>query len=163
VTNFAETLRPVPPPPGRILALDVGARRIGLAVSDALGLTAQGLETFVRTNIREDLARLGRLAEEREVSRLLIGDPKTMAGGESRQARLVREFGDRLAARTGLPVQYWDERLTSVEAERVLREGGARMRSERKGAVDRLAAVILLESYLQWCEIHAGRPGEGPA
>jgi putative Holliday junction resolvase len=145
---------------GRILALDVGARRIGLAVSDPLGLTAQGLPTMERTNIRDDIERLELLARERGVGLLLIGHPKTLSGREGRQAVWVRDFADRLAARTGLPIEFWDERLTSVEAERCLREQGVRTRAGRKGAVDRLAAVFLLESYLLWRELHgsAGAP-----
>src|SRR6202044_950912 len=109
---------------GRILALDLGKRRIGLALSDPLGITAQGLPTFQRTNIREDLAALASLAEEREVGLILMGFPLHMSGREGRQAEYTREFGERLAARTGLPIRYWDERLTTVEAQRVLKSSG---------------------------------------
>jgi putative Holliday junction resolvase len=135
------------PPFGRILALDVGKKRIGLAISDALGITAQGLPTFARTRIREDLSRLTELMREREVKLLLIGKPLHMSGQNSRQGEYTLEFGERLRRKSGLPVVYWDERLTSVEAERVLRAGGATL-EQRKKAVDRLAAVLLLESYL---------------
>ena len=136
-----------PPSLGRILALDVGKKRIGLAISDALGITAQGLPTFARTRIREDLNRLTELMREREVKMLLIGKPLHMSGQNSRQSEYTLEFGERLARKSGLPVVYWDERLTTVEAERVLRAGGATL-EQRKKAVDRLAAVLLLESYL---------------
>lgn len=132
---------------GRILALDLGKRRIGLALSDALGLTAQGLETLERTNIREDLDRLGSLARERGVTRLLIGNPLHMSGREGRGTAHARAFGERLQAATGIPVEFWDERLTTVEAQRVLRESGISI-AKRAQAVDRLAAVLLLESYL---------------
>jgi len=131
----------------RVLALDLGKRRIGLALSDELGLTAQGLPTLERTNIREDLARLSQLAAEKNVSLILIGNPMHMSGQEGRQAEHAREFGARLEAATGLPVEFWDERLTTVQAQRVLRESGVSIEKRAK-AVDRLAAVILLESYL---------------
>ena len=130
-----------------MLALDVGARRIGLAISDELGITAQGLETLQRTNIREDLARLANIVQERSVGLILVGHPLHMSGRESRQAEYVREFADKLTARVGLPVRFWDERLTSVQAGRVLRESGISIR-KRALAVDRMAAVLLLESYL---------------
>lgn len=131
----------------RVLALDVGKRRIGLAVSDALGITAQGLPTFQRTTIREDMAGLAGIAAQYSIQRFLLGFPLHMSGRESRQAAYVREFGDRLAQHTGIPVDYLDERLTSVEANRVLRQSGISIQ-KRAAAVDRLAAVILLESYL---------------
>jgi putative holliday junction resolvase len=134
---------------GRILALDVGKKRIGLAVSDEMGWTAQGLETFQRTRIREDLARLKELAEHWSVHTLLVGQPLHMSGEASRQSEYTREFADRLKEHLSLPVVFWDERLTSVEAERVLRESGASL-EKRKKAVDRLAAVLLLESYLEY-------------
>ncbi len=134
-------------PQGRILALDLGKRRIGLAVSDELGITAQGLETLQRTTIREDIARLAQLASERNVTLVLMGNPLHMSGDESRQAEYTRDFARRLEAATGVPTKFWDERLTTVQAERVLRESGISI-EKRARAVDRLAAVILLESYL---------------
>ncbi|MCW5964310.1 MAG: Holliday junction resolvase RuvX [Bryobacterales bacterium] len=137
----------------RILALDLGRKRIGLAISDGLGITAQGLPTLERTNIRADIGGIYHLATDREARAILLGLPRTLRGDEARQANWVREFGARLEKRSQMPVVYWDERLTSVEAERVLRqEGGDRL--SMKGKVDRLAAVILLQSYLD-----AGCPG----
>src|SRR5579862_2408795 len=135
------------PPKGRILALDLGKRRIGLAVSDPLGITAQGLPTLERTNMREDLAALAKVAAEHEVRFILMGHPLHMSGREGRQAEYVREFSQRLAARTGLEVRLWDERLTTVEAQRVLKESGISI-AKRAKAVDRLAAQILLQSFL---------------
>jgi putative holliday junction resolvase len=132
---------------GRVLALDLGKRRIGLALSDELSITAQGLETLERTNIREDLARLGQLCIEKNVALILMGNPLHMSGREGRQAEYARDFGQRLHTATGLPVEFWDERLTTVEAQRVLRGSGISIQKRAK-AVDRLAAVILLESYL---------------
>ena len=131
----------------RVLALDLGKKRIGLALSDELGVTAQGLETLQRTNIREDLARISQLASERNVSLILIGNPLHMSGREGRQVEYARDFGDRLHAASGIPIEFWDERLTTVAAQRVLRESGISIEKRAK-AVDRLAAVILLESYL---------------
>ena len=132
---------------GRVLALDVGQRRIGLAVSDPLGVTAQGLETLERTNLRDDLRRLGELAVGKEVRLFLVGNPLHLSGRESRQSQKIQEFAARLESVTGIPVRLWDERLTTVEAQRVLRESGISIQ-KRARAVDRLSAVILLESYL---------------
>jgi len=132
---------------GRVLALDLGKRRIGLALSDELGITAQGLETLQRSNIREDLARLAQLATKKNVALILMGNPLHMSGREGRQTEYTRDFAARLHAATGLPVEFRDERLTTVEAERVLRQSGISIQKRAK-AVDRLAAVILLESYL---------------
>lgn len=133
---------------GRILALDYGKKRIGLAVSDPLGFTAQGLETLQRTRLREDLAKLAALAKDREVEMFLMGDPIRMNGEASRGSEAVREFALKLEEVSGLPVSFWDERLTSVEANRVLRESGISL-EKRRAAVDRMAAVLLLQSYLE--------------
>ena len=131
----------------RILALDLGKKRIGLAVSDPLRITAQGLPNLDRTNKRTDLAALGELMKEREIGLVLMGNPINMGGKEGRQSGWVRDFAAALEAHTRVPVQLWDERLTSVEAGRVLRESGISI-EKRAAAVDRLSAVILLQSYL---------------
>jgi putative Holliday junction resolvase len=131
----------------RILALDLGKKRIGMAISDPLGITAQGLPNLVRTNKRADLAELARQIEEREVGLILIGNPLHMSGDEGRQSAWVREFAAALTERVNLPVRLWDERLTTVEASRVLRASGISI-EKRARAVDRLSAVILLQSYL---------------
>ena len=133
--------------PGRILALDLGKRRIGLALSDELGITAQGLATLHRTRVREDLEKLGQLIRENNVSLILMGNPVHMSGQEGRQSDYSRDFGERLKAFAGVDIKLWDERLTTVEAQRVLRESGISLQ-KRNQAVDRLSAVILLESYL---------------
>jgi putative Holliday junction resolvase len=132
---------------GRILALDLGRKRIGLALSDPLGISAQGLPTLQRTTIREDIAALEALALEHDVKLILLGHPLNMNGTEGRQARYTTDFAERLKERTGLPVRSWDERMTSVEAGRVLRDSGISIEKRAK-AVDRLAAVILLSSFL---------------
>ena len=131
----------------RILALDLGKKRIGLAVSDPLRITAQGLPNIERTNKRTDLAALDALARERDVGLFLMGNPINMGGREGRQSGWVREFAAALESHTHLPVQFWDERLTSVEANRVLRQSGVSI-AKRAAAIDRLSAVILLQSYL---------------
>ena len=135
------------PQNSRILALDLGKRRIGLAISDPLGITAQGLPNLERTNKRSDFAALEELIREREVGLILMGNPINMRGTEGRQSGWVREFAEQLERRTKLPVKLWDERLTSVEAGRVLRASGISI-EKRAAAVDRLSAVILLQSYL---------------
>ena len=136
---------------GRILALDLGKKRIGLALSDPLGITAQGLPTLERTNIRSDMDALAKLIADREVTEILMGQPLHMSGREGRQVEYTREFADRLADRTGVPITYWDERWTTVAAQRVLKESGAST-GKRSRAVDRLSAVILLSSYLDSLE-----------
>jgi putative Holliday junction resolvase len=131
----------------RILALDLGKKRIGLAISDPLGITAQGLPNLVRVRKRADFAALEQLIRERQVGLILMGNPINMRGDEGRQSAWVREFAQALEKRTGLLVKLWDERLTSVEANRVLRSSGISI-EKRAAAVDRLSAVILLQSYL---------------
>jgi putative Holliday junction resolvase len=135
------------PEQSRILALDLGKKRIGLAISDPLGITAQGLPNLVRVRKRADLAALEQLVRDRQVGLILLGNPINMRGDEGRQSGWVREFAEALKQRTGLPVKLWDERLTSVEANRVLRSSGISI-EKRAAAVDRLSAVILLQSYL---------------
>lgn len=125
----------------------MGKKRIGLAVSDPLGVTAVGLPTLHRTRIREDLARLKAVAEERSVKTLLVGRPLHMSGDESRQSEYTREFAERLSAYLKIPVVYWDERLTTAEAQRLMRDSGATL-EQRKQAVDQMSAILLLESYL---------------
>jgi putative holliday junction resolvase len=133
--------------PGRILALDVGKKRIGLALSDELGVTAQGLETLDRAGKRDDIEFLRRLAAEKGVGRILMGDPVHMSGEPGRQSEYTRAFAKDLEYKTGLPVIFRDERWTSREAERVLRGSGIAP-ERRKPATDRISAVILLQSFL---------------
>ena len=141
---------------GRILGVDLGSRRIGLAISDGLGLTAQGLDTLERRNKRTDLAILGKLIRERGITEILMGNPLNMRGDAGRQSGWVEEFAVALRKHTGLPVRLWDERLTTVEASRVLRESGIGI-EKRAAAVDRLSAVILLQSYLDSLSITRSR------
>ena len=134
--------------PGRILAIDLGARRIGLAVSDPLGWTAQGLPTLVRRNQRFDLDYLQSLVRQYDVALVLLGNPLNMDGSEGSQSARAREFAERLRRFLQIEVRLWDERLTTVEARLLLQESG--MKRQRKGRqVDRLAAAILLQDFLE--------------
>ena len=118
-----------------------------MAVSDELGFTAQGLPTLDTRNKRTDLAELARIAREREVSLILVGYPLNMSGAVGPQAEWVAEYAAVLEKHIGVPVKLWDERLTSAAASRLLRECNARP-DRKSGTVDRMAAVILLQSYL---------------
>lgn len=131
----------------RILALDYGKKRIGLAVTDRLGITAQGLNTLERTRVRDDIQQLVHLAQERDIQLLLFGDPLHLNGDAGTSSKGVRDFADRLHRASGIPVAFWDERLTSFEAHEVLNEMGV-PRDKRKGKVDQIAAVLLLRNYL---------------
>ncbi len=133
----------------RILAIDFGMKRMGLAVSDALGLTAQGLPTLERTRLEDDLGRLQQLAQEFSVARVILGNPLGHGGGETATSRLAAAFAEKLRRRLSCPVELWDERLTSVEANRMLRDTGLSLRKRRK-AVDRVAATLLLQNYLDY-------------
>ncbi|MBI4460100.1 MAG: Holliday junction resolvase RuvX [Acidobacteria bacterium] len=132
---------------GRVLAIDLGSRRMGLAVSDPMRLIAQGLPTYQRQNKRQDLGRLRALVREYEVSLVVIGNPVNMNGSEGPQSAKAREFASELQQYLDVAVQMWDERLTSVEANRVLDESGVD-RNKRAEVVDRIAAVLLLENFL---------------
>src|SRR5262249_25243062 len=123
----------------RIMALDVGDKAIGIAISDSLLLTAQGRPTLRRTNLDADMQHLRDLAIENEVDRIVVGNPLHMSGAESRQSRKVEDFGKRLSKRLGIPVVFWDERLTSFAAEQHLEEMGLKWRDRRKH-VDKIAA-----------------------
>lgn len=131
----------------RVLALDLGRKRIGLAISDELGITAQGLDTVQRRGRRDDIEDLRRLAVARGVTRFLMGDPLHMSGDASQQGDYAREFASELERKTGLPVEFRDERWTSREAERTLRGSGV-ANGNRKATIDKLSAVILLQGYL---------------
>jgi putative Holliday junction resolvase len=134
-------------PVGRVLGLDVGARRIGLAVSDPLGITAQGLDTLQRSTKRRDFDHLQRLIQEYDVREIVVGLPLRMSGAEGIQSDKMQVFAEELRKRFRLPVHLWDERLTSVEANRLLRE--ADLSIEKRGkAVDRMAAVLILQGWM---------------
>ena len=139
--------RPVHPV-NRILGLDVGARRIGVAVSDPLGITAQGLETLHRRNKKYDYSFLHRIIRDYDVKEIVVGLPLRMCGAVGVQAVKIQAFADDLRKHFKLPVHLWDERLTSAEANRLLRETDLSI--EKRGqAVDRMAAVLILQGWME--------------
>ena len=134
----------------RIMGLDYGSRTVGVAVSDALGLTAQGVETVTReeeNKLRKTLRRIEELAREYEVERIVRGYPKHMNNSLGDRAEKTEAFKEMLERRLGLPVVLWDERLTTVAAERILMESGVR-RENRKEVIDKVAAGLILQGYL---------------
>ena len=131
----------------RVLGLDVGARRIGIAVSDPLGITAQGLDTLHRKNKKHDLHYFHKLIREYDVREIVIGLPLRMSGVEGIQAEKIQAFAEDLRKHFKLPVHLWDERLTSAEANRLLRETDLSI--EKRGqAVDRMAAILILQGWM---------------
>ena len=132
----------------RVLGLDVGSKTIGLAVSDPLGITAQGLQTVRRNNKRLDFERLRAVVREYQVSEIVIGYPLRLSGAEGTQSEKMRHFAEEIRKKFGLPVHLWDERLTSSQANRVLREFDLSIR-KRGEAVDRMAAVLILQSWME--------------
>jgi putative holliday junction resolvase len=131
----------------RILAIDFGLKRMGLAMSDALGLTAQGLPTLECSGRQDDLRYIIQLANDYSVDRVLVGNPLSQGGEETTMSRRVALFAEKLRRRLSCPVELWDERLTSAEAGRMLRSSGISI-ERRRGATDRVAATLLLQSYL---------------
>ena len=134
----------------RILGLDFGSRTVGVAVSDGLLLTAQGVETIERKDenkLRKTAARIEELVKEYEITTIVMGLPKNMNNTEGERVEKKKAFGEMLERRTGLPVVYWDERLTTVAAEQVLMESGVR-RENRKAVIDKIAACFILQGYL---------------
>jgi putative holliday junction resolvase len=133
---------------GRVLGLDVGARRIGMAVSDPLGITAQGIETLHRKNKRTDFAALHSVIRTYGVVEIVVGLPLRMSGAEGIQSEKMQVFAQELHKKSGLPVHLWDERLTSAEANRLLRE--TQLSIEKRGkAVDRMAAILILQGWME--------------
>jgi putative Holliday junction resolvase len=138
----------------RMAALDVGDARIGIAISDELGLTTRGIGVVERRGGVHDLEAVARLLGPYAPERVVIGLPLNMDGSEGPQAAKVRRFADRVREHTGIPIELWDERLTTVEATETLRETGTKRRRDR-GLVDQVAAAGILRSYL------ASRPERG--
>lgn len=136
----------------RIIGLDYGTKTVGVAVSDALGMTAQGLETITRkeeNKLRKTLARIEELIKEYDVTRIVVGFPKNMNNTIGERAEACREFAEKLERRTGIEVVMWDERLSTVSANNVLIESGVR-REQRKAVIDKIAAVFILQGYLDY-------------
>lgn len=140
----------------RLMGLDVGDRRIGVAVSDELGLTAQPVLTLVRSNRRQDVKSLERLVRKYNCAAIVVGNPLYMSGDQSPQAAKAQAFAELLRQETGLPVHLWDERLTTTEAHRHLYAAG-RAGDEHKAVVDQVAAVLILESYLSATKTGRGK------
>ena len=132
----------------RYMSLDIGDRTIGIAVSDPLGLTAQGVETIRRKNLEKDLARLGELMEQYETRSLVSGYPKNMNGTEGDRCEVVKAFLEKVKKQyPDVEIALWDERLSTVAATRSLLEGDV-SRKKRKKVIDKMAAVFILQGYL---------------
>lgn len=131
----------------RIIGLDVGDKTIGVALSDPLGWTAQGLEVIRRDNIEKDLARLDEIIQEYSVEKILVGLPKNMNATIGPQCEKVLAFVELLKERFDLPIKTWDERLSTVAAERMLIQADV-SRSKRKKVIDKMAAAVILQGYL---------------
>jgi putative Holliday junction resolvase len=132
-----------------VLAIDPGTVRLGLALSDPSGTIAQPLSVLQRRSEAEDLSALARLVDEHAVEMIVVGLPRTMDGRLEAAAKDAQAFGARVGERTGRPVAYWDERLTTVAAERFLIEQGKR-RNKRRQEIDRVAATLMLQGYLDY-------------
>jgi putative Holliday junction resolvase len=141
---------------GRVMGLDVGKVRVGVALSDPLGYTAQPLLTLWRKSRGEDFRSLMRLIRKHEVSEIVVGNPLHMSGDVSPWAAKVQEFAEELRVRSGLPVQLWDERLSSVAAHEILDEAGHDKR-DRKYVIDQVAAVVILRGWMEAKEQAAKR------
>lgn len=140
----------------RILGLDFGSKTVGVAVSDELLLTAQGVEIIRRkapAKLRQTLARIDALVKEYGVSRIVLGYPKNMNNTEGERCEKTQEFKELLEKRCGIPVILWDERLTTVAADRSMMEMGIR-RENRKDYVDEIAAIFILQGYLDYLAAH---------
>ncbi|MCI9071722.1 MAG: Holliday junction resolvase RuvX [Lachnospiraceae bacterium] len=136
----------------RVMGLDFGSKTVGVAVSDPLGITAQGLEIIRRreeNKLRQTYARIEALIVEYQVEEIVLGLPKNMNATEGERAGLTREFREGLERRTGLPVTLWDERLTTVAADKAMMEAGIR-RERRRDYVDMIAASLILQAYLDY-------------
>lgn len=131
----------------RILGLDIGSKTIGMAISDELGLTAQGLKTISRTSKSNDLREILLMIEQLKVEKIVVGLPINMDGTLGRQAETVLKWVEEAKESLKLPVVTWDERLSTVEASRTLLEADL-SRKKRKGVIDKLAAVLILQGYL---------------
>lgn len=139
----------------RILGLDVGSKTIGIAISDPLGFTAQGFPTIRRRNKRVDFEQLAKFIEDFAIAEIVVGYPLRLSGAEGTQSQKMQLFAEELRGKFGLPVHLWDERLTSTQANRILRE--AELSIKKRGeAVDRMAAVLILQSWMEARDVGRG-------
>jgi len=150
---------PLPDPPARIAAFDVGQRRIGIAVTDPLGLTVQPLLTIYCKTPRADLKSIGRLIRKHGIAEAVVGNPLHMSGEQSPQAARAQAFAEQMRAEFGIPVHLCDERLTTHEAHLMLDEAGHPRGPERRRIIDQVAAVLILESFLEARAREAARGG----
>lgn len=132
----------------RVLAFDVGKKRIGLAICDPLGVAVRGLDTFERKRVREDIPALAEIARREQAELLLFGDPVHLSGSSGRASAIVREFAQRLHRASGVPIAFCDERLTTFEADDAMRERGLSF-EERRDRIDQMSAIVLLHNYLE--------------
>ncbi len=131
----------------RLMGLDVGDKTIGVAVSDLLGLTAQGLETIRRTSNKQDINRIKELIEEKNIKKIIVGLPKNMDGSIGTQGEKTKKFAEKLKNKIDIEIVFWDERLTTVAAEKMLISADV-SRKKRKKVIDKIAAVYILQGYL---------------
>ncbi len=131
----------------RIMGLDVGSRTIGVAISDELGITAQGLKTIRRKSSEEDMKELSQIIDQFEIKKLVVGLPKNMDGSLGKQAEIVFKWIKSVQQKLSLPIVTWDERLSTVGASKILLEGDV-SRKKRKGVIDKVAAVLILQGYM---------------
>lgn len=131
----------------RIMGLDVGERTIGVAVSDAFGWTAQGVTVIRRTSLQQDLACLEKLVKEYAVGKIIVGLPRRTDGSYGPETDKMYQFGEELTRTLGLAVEYWDERFSTVVADRILLEGDV-SRAKRRQVIDKVAATVILQAYL---------------
>lgn len=129
------------------MGLDVGEKTIGIAMSDELGWTAQGVEVLRRTSLERDITRLQQIISEYQVEEIVVGLPKNMNGSLGPRAEMIKEFAEILQQTFQLPIRFWDERLTTVSAERTLIEADV-SRKKRKQVIDKMAAMLILQGYL---------------
>ncbi len=146
----------------RCLGLDLGDKRIGIAISDELGITAQGLDTLERRSLKRDMAALQTLVDTHGVTEIVIGMPRNMDGSYGERAEITEKFIEVLEASCQLPCTAWDERLTSRQADRVLRAANQHRR-QPKSVRDRMAAQLILQSYMDYQRNRASHPPAEPA
>ncbi len=133
----------------KTLGIDLGTKTIGVAISDDIGLTAHGIETITRTDLKHDLAKLQKLLDEYKIKKIIVGLPRNMNGSLGKSAQQVFEFIEKLKKAFAIPVDTWDERLSSVEAERLLIHADM-SRQKRRKVIDKVAASIILQGYLDY-------------
>ncbi|MCR4430754.1 MAG: Holliday junction resolvase RuvX [Tepidanaerobacteraceae bacterium] len=133
----------------RILGLDIGEKKIGVAISDELGFTAQGIGVIARQTLEQDLKQIENLVRQYNIDKIVLGLPRNMNGTFGPQSQLVKSFGELLKRNIKIEISYWDERLTTIEAERSLIEGDM-SRKKRRGVIDKIAAVLILQGYLNY-------------